>query len=108
MKLAYIRKRYGVPAYRGTRVRYTGNVKHGGDAYEGTITAATNSWIRIRFDGDPWGKRTQACHPTWEIEYLGLPKQTNMRRDSANCPTCGRFLKWLGCLWECKQHGVLP
>jgi hypothetical protein len=59
--MEYIRKAYGVKAYRLGRVRVMGSML-------GTITGATNSGhLRIRIDGE---KSSRKYHPTWEIEYL--------------------------------------
>lgn len=62
MSLDYIRRIYNVPAYRGGRVRYTGD----GEQY-GTICSASGGHINIRLDGR---KFSQPFHPTWKLEYL--------------------------------------
>lgn len=59
----YIRQRYGVPAKRGGRVRYTG----GRRPRFGTITSASGGHLMIRLDGS---KFSEPYHPTWELEYL--------------------------------------
>ena len=64
MSLSYIRKTYGVPAFRGQPVRYTG----GSAPQEGKITSSAGAYIRIRMDGED--RFTKSYHPTWEIEYL--------------------------------------
>ncbi len=61
--LAYIRKVYGVPAYRGQRVRYD---KGGGETMDGTITAAQGMSIVVSFGGVK-----VALHPTRDLHYLG-------------------------------------
>lgn len=66
MSLEYIRKSYGVPAWRGGRVEYTGD----GAPKFGTISGARGSYLRISFDS---GKRLGLYHPTWEIRYLDAP-----------------------------------
>jgi len=58
MSLGYIRRRYGVPARRGKKVRVWG-----GDI--GVIVGSSDGWIKVRV-----GKDVFPCHPTWEIEYL--------------------------------------
>lgn len=65
--MEYIRKRYGVPAKRGGRVRYTGNPD--GKPVDGTITSAVtgNAHLRVRLDGNT---RSYWFHPTWKLEYL--------------------------------------
>ncbi len=64
--LEWIRSRYQVPAFKGDRVRYTYNDR------EGTIVDAENGYLVIRLDGDD---HTGNYHPTWEMEYLGEPKE---------------------------------
>jgi len=60
----YIRSRYGVPAFKNARVRYTG----GEEARFGTIIASSRlKYVVIRMDGD---KNARRYHPTWEIEYI--------------------------------------
>ena len=62
----YVRDYYRVPAYIGTRVRYTYQ-----GVREGTITGFDGQYILIKFDGEPAARRRQRrAHPTWEIEYL--------------------------------------
>lgn len=65
MSMERIRKRYGVPAKRGARVRYTGEGKDKPEL--GTVTSAHGHHLRIRLDGH---KHTHIFHPTWELEYL--------------------------------------
>lgn len=63
MWMKIIRDGYGVPAYRGARVRYQFNK----DIKFGTIKSAKDGYINILLDGD---KRTLPFHPTWSITYL--------------------------------------
>jgi hypothetical protein len=65
-ELNYIRETYGVPAYRGRRIRFT----HG-EPREGVILSGSGPYIRVRFDGEKISKR---LHPTWEVEYLPTAK----------------------------------
>jgi hypothetical protein len=60
MSMAEIRKRRGVPAKRGMRVRFLE------DRY-GTIRSASGGYLMIQLDGDTY---TCAYHPTWQLEYL--------------------------------------
>ena len=55
----YIRRAYGVPAWRGGRVWVDGR--------PGTITSFGADRINVRFDGN---KFSTPCHPTWRVEYL--------------------------------------
>ena len=76
MTMKYIRDTYGVPAYRGARVRYCRG-KLGMDPRIGTIMSADGAYLRIRFDGD---LRTYPApfHPAWGLTYL-----SSASRDSA-------------------------
>lgn len=57
--MAYIRKRYGVPAKRGMRVRYKGNLF-------GTIKSAKDGYLMILIDGRLFA---EPFHPTYCLEY---------------------------------------
>ena len=61
--MAYIRQTYGVPAKRGARVEYTGEIS----PTIGTVTGSEGARLRIRMDGEP---HTGIYHPTWELRYL--------------------------------------
>lgn len=61
----YIRKRYGVPAKRGARIRFTPSRN---ESSEGTIVGSRGTYLRVRFDNDP--KHIATLHPTWEVTYL--------------------------------------
>lgn len=63
MSMAYIRQTYGVPAKRGARVEYTGEIS----PTIGTVTGSEGARLRIRMDGEP---HTGIYHPTWELRYL--------------------------------------
>ena len=69
MSMERIRKRYGVPAKRGARVRYTytGDLTKLVEPRLGIITGSVGDRIRIRMEGDSF---TGIYHPTWELEYL--------------------------------------
>ena len=62
MSLKYIRKTYGVPAYRGGRVRL---IAWDGPCL-GTITSGTH-YVVVR--PDPWPNSRLRYHPT-DLEYL--------------------------------------
>lgn len=68
MSLRYIRKTYQVPAKRGMRVRYT---DEGGVIWNGTITSARGSHLRVLVDDRVPGYRGRLIlHPTHRVEYL--------------------------------------
>ena len=57
---AYVRRYYQVPAKRGARIKFRGQL--------GTIVGFSGAGLRVRLDDDP--KRVIPCHPTWRIDYL--------------------------------------
>jgi hypothetical protein len=67
MTFACIRKQYGVPARRGTRIRFSGRADS--PPIEGTITSAAGAYLRVHYDGESRLRR-HYLHPSWEIEYL--------------------------------------
>lgn len=62
VSIEYIRKTYGVPAWRGGRVIFHALE---GRTY-GTITGSKNALLRIRMDDGYRG----LYHPTFKLEYL--------------------------------------
>lgn len=66
MSMASIRKQYGVPAKRGTRVCYSGESGH---VHEGVIVGSRGAYLRIRFS-TLYDGRTGDFHPTWQLRYL--------------------------------------
>jgi hypothetical protein len=59
VSLAYIRKTYGVPAYRGAEFLFMGRIIF-------RVTSSKGHCIRaVSRDGS-----RGVFHPTWEIEYL--------------------------------------
>lgn len=65
MSLEYIRLSYGVPAKRGARVEFTGNLEK--PHMRGTLVGARGQYVRVKMDGE---KRFWTLHPTWELRYL--------------------------------------
>lgn len=63
MSMAWVRKNYNVPAYRGCRVVYTGE----GRREFGTIKSAKGSQLSILLDDH---KIPLWFHPTWKMEYM--------------------------------------
>ena len=68
MSMHYIRRTYGVQAKRGARVEFSG-WPHVGPV-RGTIVAATDGHLIVRFDGKSY---TSRLHPTWLVRYLESP-----------------------------------
>lgn len=66
MSMHYIRRIYGVPAYRGRRVSFT----DAADAVQGTIVGTRGQYLRVRWDESG---RTVTMHPTWMLVYLMTP-----------------------------------
>lgn len=58
MSMDYVRRYYRVPAKRGGRVKFAGDLA--------TITGSDGARLRIRCDD---GARL-IVHPTWRMEYL--------------------------------------
>lgn len=76
MSIPYVRKYYGVPAKRGGRVRYMGEVAMGtGGPIEGRITSAT-AHLHVRPDEPEKWSRLIILHPTWEVDYLNEAGET--------------------------------
>ncbi|GAA1208823.1 hypothetical protein [Prauserella alba] len=59
MSLDYIRRHYGVPAKRGSRVVV--------DGLPGTITGFRDQYLLVRLDHEP--RRLQLAHATWHLQY---------------------------------------
>ena len=73
MSLAYIRKTYGVSAYRGQRLKFTGS---DGAKFYCTIKSASNQYLNVLVDDRVDGYRGRLIlHPTWNIEYLDAKEQ---------------------------------
>ena len=64
MSLKYIRECYGVPAYKGQKIIYTGR----GSPIEGTIRGGRGGSLRVQFGDDP--SKVWLQHPTWNVEYV--------------------------------------
>jgi hypothetical protein len=61
-EMASVRRFYGVPAYRGREVLFSG-LKH---PVRCTIISSTGSHLYLR---DSNGRRIGPCHPTWAMDY---------------------------------------
>jgi len=86
--MEYIRRSYGVPAYRGGRIKYMGKI--------GTIISSRYGFIRVRFDGQ---KKHQYC-----IQNVEQSIYKNEEHIMTACNTCkgvGRLL-----IQKCCQIGV--
>ena len=60
--MAAVRRFYGVPARRGTRVTYRGYE----NPLPGRIISSTGSHLYLCLDD---GRRFGPCHPTWQMDY---------------------------------------
>jgi hypothetical protein len=58
--MAYIRRRYKVPAKRGVTIFFQGR--------PGVILSADNGHLWVRLDHAVHGPRVK-LHPTWEVDY---------------------------------------
>lgn len=65
----YINYYYGVNACIGRLVIVNGK--------SGVIAKDCGNYIGVNFDSDKPGKISN-CHPTWEVEYLGMGKVRKM------------------------------
>lgn len=65
MSIEAIRNAYKVPARRGVRIVYDGDVV----PRYGTIMSAAGTYLRVHFDGEPRLRR-HTLHPTWHVKYL--------------------------------------
>jgi hypothetical protein len=74
--LAWIRQYYGVPAWRGVKVRFSGV---GGESITGRIMSGVGGKLWIRLDRD--GTRFGPLHPTWEMEYINDVEQAVQATD---------------------------
>lgn len=68
MSMDQIRRTYNVPAKRGGRIRFSGNI--GRKPLVGTILGSDGVRLRVLFDGE---SIRRILHPTWEVEYLKTP-----------------------------------
>ena len=68
MSMNQIRRTYNVPAKRGGRVLFSGNI--GRKPLVGTILGSDGVRLRVPFDGE---SIRRVLHPTWEVEYLKTP-----------------------------------
>ena len=64
MSMEYIRKSYHVPAKRGMRVVFAGNI--GPTPLHGTIIGSRNALLCVLVDGEI---HRRLLHPTWELTY---------------------------------------
>lgn len=80
--MKFVRESYGVPAYRGSRVKFDGK--------PAVIVAARGGYLHLRVKGL---NRIAICHPTWHMEYLPAKKSRRTQRaaDLAVCPRCQEY-----------------
>jgi len=67
----YVKTHYGVPADIGRKVTVAGK--------PGVIAADRGHYIGVNFDADNPGQISN-CHPTWEVQYLGMGEIRKMTR----------------------------
>lgn len=77
--LAYIRRIYGVPAWRGHRVTY---IPDGSPPMHGTIIGSRGPHLRVRIDGEGF---TVTLHPTWRIVYHLGDRAPQRRQEAPEC-----------------------
>ena len=93
MACEYVREHYGVPAEIGRRVIVNGK--------PGIIAEDRGHYIGVNFDTDKPGV-IRGCHPTSEVEYLGMGtirKTTRSQRRYAEylrSECCESFAEYLG------------
>jgi hypothetical protein len=81
VSLQWIRKKHGIPAYRGARIVY---VDEEGYQYKGRIVCSTGQCIRVMFDGF---KRALTIHPSRRIEFIAVQDaRAAYERESATYP----------------------
>lgn len=71
MAFEYVREYYNVPAEFGRIIIVNGN--------RGVIAKDCGHYLGVNFDKDKPGVISR-CHPTWEIEYLGISAVRQMTR----------------------------
>ena len=70
MSLEYIRKTYGVPAFRGRTISFQGCL--------GEIVGADCMYLKIKLDERPL--EILRVHPTWMIDYYMIRAADNQLR----------------------------
>ena len=67
MSMQHIRDYYAVPAKRGARVKFTWR----NPGTLGTVVGSRDQYLRVWFDNNL--KLVETVHPTWELEFVGVP-----------------------------------
>ena len=75
--LGYIRRTYGVPAWRGARVLCDWYPPE--PARDGVITGSDDARLRVRLDGE---NRSRICHPTWNMTYAAAQSEPLARHNA--------------------------
>lgn len=89
----YIRTHYGVPAELGRVVEMNGR--------RGVIVKDCGNYVGVNFDDDK-PHVVSRCHPTWEMQYLGMGEIRKMTRaqkryqEWKQSETDMSFAEWLG------------
>lgn len=84
MEFNYVKKYYNVPACLGRIVKVDGK--------SGVIVKDCGHYIGVNFDDDKPGFISN-CHPTWNVEYLGI----GSIRKSPNPTAYLDFNVWVDC-----------
>ena len=77
----YIRTHYGVPAELGRIVEMNGR--------RGVIVKDCGAHIGVNFEDDK-PHVVSPCHPTWEMQYLGMGVTMTAAKRGIPCPKCNR------------------
>lgn len=85
MNCEYVKQHYGVPAAIGRRVVVNGK--------PGVIAEDQGHHIGVLFDADK-PSNISPCHPTWEVEYLGMGRVRKMTRSQRRYQ---RFMEYGDC-----------
>lgn len=86
MNFDYVKTHYGVPAEIGRQVVVNGRC--------GVITKDLGHHIGVTFDDAKPGS-VSPCHPTWEVQYLGIVKPRKVSRGRE------RYQRFLDADWGC-------
>lgn len=78
MSLAYIRRTYSVPAFRGAEITFDGCGRF--ENCQGRITSSRGGYLRVLMSTG----ETVSLHPTWRVGYHEAPMARTMGRLDGN------------------------